>query len=475
MIFVDESARVYQTWEDYLNKNILPKGIIIVPRKGIYQCDENKKVILDTYKTPAWSVGKAIIKSADIGSTVVGIGSTAIVVGSLFAPILLAPAIAGAVIVGIGCSAYSIARSSWSLFDRVQHKQSVSLANSDARGEWFGFVGAAAGVTAGSLTTSVAYLMKNGKDVHMAMSAAMDIAKVASMTANGYGVVDGFFGIFLKYEDNQFINTLDVSQLSTSLFLFTHSIYNLKTAERIIASSKNDDSANSFKDSLTNDRWIVINKMVQETSKVNGKPDETVDIIQSLNSMPNNNHAFSEIYQINLNESEPEDSISLWESITGTCFDRFPASSISYEDEKLCLSEAEGCVDMKKVFEYMDILKEEFSVMNDEDLENNILNFLEILSTKSFAIFMNIIKNFVRLFGLNIQRKLDRVIPFEYFMYDGFQVFFGFAKENMNSFLENNVVSYHDIGFELIMEFYNNLRTKSDPKNVCKLCKGMYF
>lgn len=240
MIFVDETARVYNTWESYIECNNLPAGVMVAPRKGVYVTEtDTNRVIVSLFRTPASSSGVKFIGGADIGTTIAGLGSSLLLIGSIFAPIVLAPAVVPAVVVGAGCGAYSIVRSSWSLFDKSKHEQSISLADAEARSNWFGIVGGAAGMAAGGIVRGVSYMATSGQEVGMAMRAAANIANATAMAANGCGVVNGFVGVFLRYRDDESITALDCVQLSASLFLFTHSVYNFQTANRLIESTQN--------------------------------------------------------------------------------------------------------------------------------------------------------------------------------------------------------------------------------------------
>lgn len=251
MIFVDETARVYNTWESYVNSNYLPKGVMITPRKGVYVTEtDTDRVILSVFRTPASGSGAKFIGGVDIGSTIAGLGSSIVLIGSLFAPIVLAPVVVPAVVVGAGCGAYSIARSSWSLFDKSKHEQSISLADAEARSNWFGIVGGAAGMTAGGFTKGLSYMAQSGQEIGMTMRAAANIANVTAMTANGCGVVNGFVGIFLRYRDDEDISALDCVQLSASLFLFTHSVCNFQTANKLITSTQ-DKTINGARANLS--------------------------------------------------------------------------------------------------------------------------------------------------------------------------------------------------------------------------------
>lgn len=67
MIFVDEHARVYANWNEYINNNTLPKAIIVAPKRGIYTAGIMGHVLLDIYPTPECSPGVKVMKVADIG------------------------------------------------------------------------------------------------------------------------------------------------------------------------------------------------------------------------------------------------------------------------------------------------------------------------------------------------------------------------------------------------------------------------
>lgn len=251
MIFVDETARVYNTWEAYIVGNNLPPGVMVTPRKGVYVTEtDTDRVIVSLFRTPASSSGYKFIGGADIGTTFAGLGSSLVLIGSLFAPVVLAPVVVPAVVVGAGCGAYSVVRSTWSLFDKNKHEQSISVTDAEARSNWFGIVGGAAGMTAGGFTKGLSYMATSGQEVGMAMRAAANVANVTAMAVNGGGVVNGFVGVFLRYRDDENITTLDCVQLGASLFLFTHSVYNFQSANKLITSTQ-DRTINGARQNLS--------------------------------------------------------------------------------------------------------------------------------------------------------------------------------------------------------------------------------
>lgn len=251
MLFVDETARVYNTWEAYVNNNNLPRGIMVAPKRGVYVTEtDTERVIVSLFRTPSSSPASILIGRVDIGSTFAGLGSSLVLIGSLFAPVVLAPVVAPAVAVGVGCGAYSVGRSVWSLFDRSNHEQTINPRDAEARANWFGVAGGATGMAAGGITNTLSYMVRSGQDIGMTMRAAANIANIAAMATNGCGVVNGFFGVFLRRRDGDDISTLDIVQLGASLFLFTHSVYNFQTASSLIDSTRNS-TINSARQNLS--------------------------------------------------------------------------------------------------------------------------------------------------------------------------------------------------------------------------------
>lgn len=197
MIFVDEMARVYNSWDDYVNGNTVSRQILIAPNRGVYSKRNTTSDWLEVFPSPDCGIGSTVIRSADVGTTIASLGSSGILIASIASAPIAAPLLAGAVVVGIGCGAYSMIRSSYSLFDRNRHEQSISLADSEARGSWFGVVGGAAGMAAGGITRGVSYLAQNGTNITTAVRTTVNLVNATAITANGVGVVNGFFGIFV--------------------------------------------------------------------------------------------------------------------------------------------------------------------------------------------------------------------------------------------------------------------------------------
>lgn len=202
MVFVDEAARVYATWQEYICFNTLSKSILIAPKKGIYNADADGQVILEVYDTPTCHTGAKIIRRIDLGATVGSLASSSLIIAGILSAPIASPLLVGATAIGIGCCAYGLIRSGYALFDRGYHQQTLSLKNSDARSSWIGVVGSVFGIFAGGLTKGLSHISKNGRPLGTVLKTAVNISNAMSMVVGGAGLINGFFGMFLVIKLN---------------------------------------------------------------------------------------------------------------------------------------------------------------------------------------------------------------------------------------------------------------------------------
>lgn len=119
MIFVDETSRVYPSWDDYIERHQFGEYVVVAPYKGVYNINpKTNKLHFICFCN--YLLNKAIQK-LDITTTVTSVAaSVAVVAGSVVAM----PAVVGAAVAaGIGCAGYSIVRGIGKLVDRNQHEQ----------------------------------------------------------------------------------------------------------------------------------------------------------------------------------------------------------------------------------------------------------------------------------------------------------------------------------------------------------------
>lgn len=219
MIFVDEYARVYMDWDDFLNSNMLPRAYMIAPKQGIYQTDswnmvdiikymkKNKKVITKIFymkvdlvvkETPKCSIKNSFINVADTASVIGGIGSSVILIGGIFTAAVAAPVVGGAAVVGGVCAGYSALRSGTTLADRSNHGQTINpISDSEARNHWIGIAGGIIGVAAGGATKLIGNMAQSGENINTALRTTVNIMNATALGVNGAGVVNGFVGVYI--------------------------------------------------------------------------------------------------------------------------------------------------------------------------------------------------------------------------------------------------------------------------------------
>ncbi|XP_062129834.1 uncharacterized protein LOC133841409 [Drosophila sulfurigaster albostrigata] len=296
MIYVDENGRVYQNWESYLDNNELPEGIMVAPRRGVYNLTSNGSVILQSRQTPAAGAARQVLGALDTASAVGGLGATAVPVIGLMCTVA-APIVLTASIVGLACAGYSTIRAGAQLVDRSQHEQSINVTDRTARGQWLGVVGGVVGLGASGATTAATAATNAGRRVGTVAQWTVNGMNISSIAMSATGISNGIIDLLLKHDDGDDISALDVLQLSASLFLFTHSLYNFQLASSIIDDTSNE-RIGSYRKTLSNRQRRMFDKMVKETTRIKGVRQANVDIIRNVNDIPSRQQ-FNDLYKIN--------------------------------------------------------------------------------------------------------------------------------------------------------------------------------
>jgi len=252
MIFVDENARVYSNWEQYVFRNTLPKGLMIAPSQGVYTFSDGEEagVQLMVHPTPAARGRYRLLNAGDKVATVGGLMASVPAAAALAVP-LAAPLVIAATAVGVATGVYTTLRSASHLIDRRRHGQSTSITDGDARCSWLGVAGGVVGLGATGATKALATAAGAGYKVNPAAQLAVRGINGASAVIAGTGVVNGVYDLYLvrllhqirfryhyflplpqKIGDDQAINSLDMLQMASHLVIFTHSINNMRIASK---------------------------------------------------------------------------------------------------------------------------------------------------------------------------------------------------------------------------------------------------
>lgn len=246
-IFIDELCRVYEDWEDFTENNKFDDCVMLTPKDGIYMADgRHNEVLLEIFLRKS-----GVTHVLDIGSTIAGVAAAGLTLAACIPAITIAPVVvAGATITGLTCAIYTGIRSTYNLYDRCTHEQSIGLESKEARAAYFNIVTGTLLAVASGASQVVSKLVQNGKNV----------PRVAQFTARGMqcgtfgvqtvGCVDGIYSIGKKLIDGEEFSVLEASQLATALFLWTHSARNLCLVENAIKIS-------GTKNTMTTKRFLL--------------------------------------------------------------------------------------------------------------------------------------------------------------------------------------------------------------------------
>lgn len=283
-VYVDTGARKYSDWSDYLDKNTLEKCIYCYPAEGLYETSQQNEVLVKFGTSPACDLVNRIFSIFDTVSTVVAITATGVGVAALLTVPIAGPVLAATAAASVSTGAYGVTRSSYALYDRATHSQSIALTDTEARGCWLAIVGSSLGFAQGRMIASMTTAARAGEVMGTAGRIAFMVVQTGNLTVNGIGIIHGLAVLIDKTERNQ-LTALDVFQFSASLLFFTNAVVNVKTAGSIIKEVQHD-VINSHREGLSKEARKVFNK---QTGKLRG-PDEmhgNAKVVKQLNRLGN--------------------------------------------------------------------------------------------------------------------------------------------------------------------------------------------
>lgn len=235
--FIDHVGRVYQDWADFLGHNIFRGCWICTPEDAEYVLS-GADVQVKFYDQTS---GENVLQVCDIASQSSAIvTSVSMVVGfvlSCIPPTALigVPLMTASAIVGAPAAAYITGKSVGTLVDRGIHKMSLNpFKSSEARDSWL--ITAASLFSIATLGTSEAlvFTAEAGELAGSGTRLFCTALNFSSLTVHGLGVINSIYEVLKKDK----VTALDVLQVSTSIFFFTHSFVTFKTASSIIKNAQ---------------------------------------------------------------------------------------------------------------------------------------------------------------------------------------------------------------------------------------------
>ncbi|XP_064211943.1 uncharacterized protein LOC100141681 [Tribolium castaneum] len=302
-VIIDDGGRVYRTWNSYLTENKLPECEMILPLNGRYQADERGRVILERHLSPVCGVGSKILQGTDIANTAAGIISGGIFIAAAIPAITVAPvALVAAGATGLGVGLYSLGRSAYTLYDRKAHKETISFANSEARGAYLNIVAGSLGFVGAGANIAISQLAAKGFNIGQGATVTVNMINVANIGASGISVANSGYDVFDQWwSENQTPSMLTIIQLSSSILFFGHAVYNFKSVGAMVEESQ-ARTLKDYQDSLRSNRHRkTFNKMMKETIRQNNGNVQKgqAEVIKTVINIPNKDEVFATLTRLN--------------------------------------------------------------------------------------------------------------------------------------------------------------------------------
>uniref|UniRef100_A0A1L8D9U2 Putative conserved plasma membrane protein n=1 Tax=Nyssomyia neivai TaxID=330878 RepID=A0A1L8D9U2_9DIPT len=426
MIFVDTHGRVYQNWESYQKKNVLPSCSIVAPKRGILKGKENtagKRVVeVETFHSPAATLTGKLVNFTDKTCVVVGLGATVTLVGTCFFPPLLCalPYIGRA---GVGSTVWAIGRSVERLVDRSKHEENLSFTDKQARALWLTTVSGTLGLAAGASVLCLGSAARCGFYIPKTMETVVDGLNITTMGLGGVALGNGMFNIGHSLINKEHVSALEAAQVCALLFMFFHSVCNFQRAKTIIEVNKMQ-TFNDFKE-----KFDLMKK--SDFERFTGTTDGKADFIRSLK----NSKSYDNILL--------EKSLYVVGSATKLLFNLAKSPS---DQRTLTLA-------LKAIAK--DLNENAFKKFNEfvKDIVTNYREEFERRARRSICIkeYIDKIYEIFEETANDMKRSIDDVI-------DGIS-----SNENGNILLEYTIMKKFED------EFY------PEPNTKCSICIGMYY
>lgn len=264
-VFIDESGRVYMNWSLFRTDNVYDDGLVVAPLNGIYNALPDDQVNLEFFERTA-----GITRIVDRSSMVIGLASASIAAMTFIPALTIAPVVVvGAAAAGLSCALYTGIRGVYNLYDRKKHKQTIKFSNPEALSSWINIAAGAFSASAASATQLVAKAAHNSTGVTNIIRSTAHALNAGALGLHTTGCLDDIYIMITKMHEFENISMIEVSHLSTLLYLLTHAVKNHQTAEKMLALSHACE-LDDLKKILRQSQKLSINGLVHETMAIQG-------------------------------------------------------------------------------------------------------------------------------------------------------------------------------------------------------------
>lgn len=286
MIFVDEFGWVFQNWRAFTQETLYTAIMIVVPVSGVFLRKDDGRVKLSYIKAPKTAAEIEQERYQNIGMTVAGLGSAGVLGFAAFFPVT-APFVWGAIGVGTMVGVVTGASSVKQLFNRADHEQSIALSDKEARLHWLSVTGTVVGFAASGMASFVRSAATAGNVSKLVVYGSNTLFG-SSIFINGVGVANNIWNVA---SEGVRPSAAEVLQLSVSLFLFTHSVYNFQTANTMVRETQ-AQHLSDYKTTLSKNGQKRFQNKLNGRIRQNGVAKGTGDTIRNLNTAEHYNSNF---------------------------------------------------------------------------------------------------------------------------------------------------------------------------------------
>ncbi|XP_073840146.1 uncharacterized protein [Musca autumnalis] len=263
MIFIDEQSRIYQNWNDFVENNELPVGVMVAPLNGCYSMDHNNVVQLECSLTPACQ-RKSLAKMDAIFSAVSAVGQATTLVHPIFS------------LMTIGAKTYETLRDYQKMSDKVNHGTATKMsANLNLSGNVI--------CLTSSVATFGAYMMvQNGGALSFTTNMSIQAINSAATLINCTKFISTAYDIFTRYfRDEDDLTFSDLMTFGSSLLLLTNSINNM-----VIISQLGNIGGNSLRCLLQTKIKAGLSLVAEEAIRFTIQNGDKSDLLRLVNDIP---------------------------------------------------------------------------------------------------------------------------------------------------------------------------------------------
>ncbi|XP_037033094.1 uncharacterized protein LOC119072064 [Bradysia coprophila] len=391
-IFIDELGRVYMNWADFRSDNIYDDGLVVAPINGIYNVSPSDNKV----KVEFFERRSGITKSLDRSSMVIGLSSAGIAALTFIPAIPIAPVVAvGAAAAGLSCAVYTGMRGIYNLYDRKKHKQTIKFTNPEARSSWINVAAGAFSASAASATQLLAKAAHNSTGVTNIIRSTAHALNAGALGLHTTGCVDDIYLMITKMYELKSISTMEMSQLSTLLYLLTHSVKNQQTAEKMLQLAKACELI-ALKKVLRESQKLAVNALVHETMR-----------IQRWTEVETNKAGQITVRSLK-NQIDPKPILMELDNDSDDGTVKTNERKESFKSDYLEIFESRVEAAVGRLFAA-------FKTRSENELKRLLINVMEQVSLHLFDDFIALVETMIEKYGTMAEDRSQGVVTFEHF------------------------------------------------------------